>query len=42
MHGFATLWLLTETRTGALVGNEAFTATGHILHRTTAPGLGAE
>ncbi len=28
---------LTETRTGALVGNEAFTATGHILHRTTEP-----
>lgn len=23
---------LTETRTGPLVGNEAFTATGHILH----------
>ena len=28
---------LTETRTGALVGNEAFTATGHILHRRTEP-----
>ena len=26
---------LTETRTGPLVGNEAFTATGHILHRDT-------
>ena len=25
---------LVETRTGALVGNEAFTATGHILRRT--------
>ncbi len=33
---------LTETRTGPLVGNEAFTATGHILHRTTWPGLAAE
>ena len=22
-----------ETRTGALIGNEAFTATGHIMHR---------
>ena len=28
---------LTETRTGPLVGNEAFTATGHILHRRTEP-----
>lgn len=27
---------ITETKTGPLVGNEAFTATGHILHR--APG----
>ncbi len=24
---------ITETRTGPLVGNEAFTATGHIMHR---------
>jgi ribosomal protein S18 acetylase RimI-like enzyme len=24
---------VTETRTGPLVGNEAFTATGHIMHR---------
>ncbi|AGZ41127.1 GNAT family N-acetyltransferase [Actinoplanes friuliensis] len=24
---------ITETRTGSLVGNEAFTATGHIMHR---------
>ena len=28
---------ITETRTGALVGNEAFTATGHIRHRGRAP-----
>jgi ribosomal protein S18 acetylase RimI-like enzyme len=28
-EGFA----ITETKTGALVGNEAFTATGHIMHR---------
>jgi GNAT superfamily N-acetyltransferase len=27
---------ITETRTGPLVGNEAFTATGHIMHRDTA------
>lgn len=27
---------VTETRTGPLVGNEAFTATGHIMHRDTA------
>jgi GNAT superfamily N-acetyltransferase len=27
---------ITETRTGALVGNKAFTATGHIMHRDTA------
>jgi ribosomal protein S18 acetylase RimI-like enzyme len=26
---------ITETRTGPLVGNEAFTATGHIMHRDT-------
>ena len=26
---------ITETRTGSLVGNEAFTATGHIMHRDT-------
>lgn len=24
---------ITETRTGSLAGNEAFTATGHIMHR---------
>lgn len=28
---------VTETRTGPLVGNETFTATGHIMHRVTAP-----
>lgn len=28
---------LTETRTGPLVGNEAFTATGHILHASLTP-----
>lgn len=28
---------VTETRTGPLVGNEAFTATGHIMHRTAQP-----
>lgn len=27
---------ITETRTGPLVGNEAFTATGHIMHRDAA------
>ncbi|TDC65980.1 N-acetyltransferase [Micromonospora sp. KC207] len=27
---------ITETRTGSLVGNEAFTATGHIMHRDAA------
>lgn len=32
---------LTQTRTGPLVGNEAFTATGHILHRRTEPGPAA-
>ncbi|MEV6595662.1 GNAT family N-acetyltransferase [Actinoplanes sp. NPDC051346] len=26
-------FVITETRTGRLVGNEAFTATGHIMHR---------
>jgi GNAT superfamily N-acetyltransferase len=26
---------ITETRTGPLVGNETFTATGHIMHRDT-------
>ena len=26
---------VTQTRTGPLVGNEAFTATGHIMHRDT-------
>ncbi|GLI01312.1 GNAT family N-acetyltransferase [Phytohabitans aurantiacus] len=31
-EGFA----ITETRTGPLVGNETFTATGHIMHRDTA------
>jgi ribosomal protein S18 acetylase RimI-like enzyme len=25
---------ITETRTGSLAGNEAFAATGHIMHRT--------
>ena len=29
---------ITETRTGALVGNEAFPATGHIMHRGPAAG----
>ncbi|MDH6229199.1 GNAT family N-acetyltransferase [Streptomyces chilikensis] len=29
-------FIVTETRTGPLVGNEAFTATGHIMHRGTA------
>ena len=29
-------FIVTETRTGPLVGNEAFTATGHIMHRDTA------
>lgn len=28
---------LTQTKTGPLVGNEAFTATGHIMHRTIRP-----
>ena len=28
-------FVLHETRTGALVGNEAFTATGHVLLRTS-------
>lgn len=32
---------ITETRTGPLVGNEAFTATGHIMHRDAAA-AGAE
>jgi ribosomal protein S18 acetylase RimI-like enzyme len=27
---------ITETRTGPLVGNETFTATGHIMHRDSA------
>ncbi|MBB4693610.1 GNAT family N-acetyltransferase [Paractinoplanes abujensis] len=29
---------ITETRTGSLVGNESFAATGHIMHRTGAGG----
>jgi GNAT superfamily N-acetyltransferase len=33
---------LTETRTGPLVGNETFTATGHIMHRTHSPGVAAQ
>jgi ribosomal protein S18 acetylase RimI-like enzyme len=31
---------VTETRTGPLVGNEAFTATGHIMHRDAATHAG--